>query len=732
MNWVLSPEEVQDEDRQRVGGKGYALSILARNGFQVPETRCIPSDAYQEYVDRTGLKERIQLELHRKDFKEMRWEEIWDCATRIRNMFLRKKIPKGMAKYLSAVLQSSFKDNPVAIRSSAPEEDTAKASFAGLHESYINIKGLDAILEHICKVWASLWSDAALLYRQEIGLNVEKSAMAVVIQAIVPGERSGVVFTRSPNDASQGVIESVYGLNQGLVDGTVEPDRWILDRKTNNIISHTPATRRYWMVPIEQGIQLEPLPERIVKTAPLDEEEAVVVFSQARRTEEFFGTSQDVEWTFKDDSFVFLQSRPITTLSGGKSDDNRGWYLSLHRSFENLKALRDKIEQELIPGMIAAAEELATIDPNRLSDESLAEEIERRWNINHQWVNVYWEEFIPFAHGVRLFGQFYNDAIRPDDPYEFVDLLTQTEMASLQRNRMLENMADRIRHDRQLAEKLAIGDHSQLDQAFLSDLETFIEEFGDLSCSVTGGTECVQDAMPLFNILLEMADHPISQPDSRKSNTAGNLTDKFFSHFQGEQLSQATELLDLARTSYQLRDDDNIYLGRIEAQMLAANQEGRQRVDKQIQSAGKETVSQALKTILDDLDRRPEKPSPYKSQPGQSFEIKPRQLIGQPAGPGIARGSARVIHKHADLAGFKAGDVLICDAVDPNMTFVVPLASAVVERRGGMLIHGAIIAREYGLPCVTGIPDATSLIKTGDQISVDGYLGIVTLGDGSI
>ena len=732
MNWVLFPEEIQDEDRRRVGGKGYALSLLARNGFLIPETLCITSDAYHVYVDRTGLRERVQLELHRKDFKEMRWEEIWDCATRIRNMFLRKKVPKDMAQNLTAVLQPRFKDNPVAIRSSAPEEDTAKASFAGLHESYINITGIDAILEHICKVWASLWSDAALLYRQEIGLNVEKSTMAVVIQAIVPGERSGVVFTQNPNDASQGVIESVYGLNQGLVDGTVEPDRWILDRKTHNIISHAPANRRYWMVPIEQGIQLDPLPERMTKTAPLDEDEAVVVFNQARRAEEFFGTAQDVEWTFKDDSFVFLQSRPITTLSGGTSDDNRGWYLSLHRSFENLKALRDKIEQELIPGMIAAAEELAEIDLTLLPDKSLAEEIERRWNINHQWVNVYWEEFIPFAHGVRLFGQFYNDAVQPEDPYEFVDLLTQTEMASLKRNRMLENMADRIRNDRQLADMLASGDHSQLDQEFLADLETFIEEFGDLSCSVSGGTQCVQDAMPLFNILVEMANHPISQPDTRKSGSADSLTDKFFSHFQGEQLSQATDLLDLARTSYQLRDDDNIYLGRIEAQMLAAIQEGRQRIEKQLQTAGKESVSKELKTVLDDLDHRPEKPNPYKSQPGQPYEIKPRQLIGQPAGPGIARGSARVIQKHDDLAGFKAGDVLICDAVDPNMTFVVPLATAVVERRGGMLIHGAIIAREYGLPCVTGIPDATALIKTGDQITVDGYLGIVTLGDGSI
>jgi pyruvate,water dikinase len=71
--------------------------------------------------------------------------------------------------------------------------------------------------------------------------------------------------------------------------------------------------------------------------------------------------------------------------------------------------------------------------------------------------------------------------------------------------------------------------------------------------------------------------------------------------------------------------------------------------------------------------------------------------------------------------------VLVCDAVDPNMTFVVPLARAVVERRGGMLIHGAIIAREYGLPCVTGIPEATIELASGDEVTVDGFLGIVTL-----
>jgi pyruvate,water dikinase len=88
---------------------------------------------------------------------------------------------------------------------------------------------------------------------------------------------------------------------------------------------------------------------------------------------------------------------------------------------------------------------------------------------------------------------------------------------------------------------------------------------------------------------------------------------------------------------------------------------------------------------------------------------------------------ARVILEPEDLLDFKSGEVLVCDALDPNMTFVVPLASGIIERRGGMLIHGAIIAREYGLPCVTGIPDATELIRTGDVISVDGYLGIVVI-----
>jgi rifampicin phosphotransferase len=128
----------------------------------------------------------------------------------------------------------------------------------------------------------------------------------------------------------------------------------------------------------------------------------------------------------------------------------------------------------------------------------------------------------------------------------------------------------------------------------------------------------------------------------------------------------------------------------------------------------------------------------YRFPKGSSPGIKPevnkerihsRQLVGQPAGPGIAAGKARVISRAEDLFAFRPGEILVCDAIEPNMTFVVPLAAGIVERRGGMLIHGAIIAREYGIPCVTGIPDATSLIPNGTRVTVDGFLGIVIIGE---
>ena len=129
------------------------------------------------------------------------------------------------------------------------------------------------------------------------------------------------------------------------------------------------------------------------------------------------------------------------------------------------------------------------------------------------------------------------------------------------------------------------------------------------------------------------------------------------------------------------------------------------------------------KIVMDDAEVTRES-TPSQTAPGET----PRQLIGQPASPGVATGQVRCVRGHEDLGDFQQGEVLVCDAIQPTMTHLVPLAGAIVERRGGMLIHGAIIARELGIPCVNGVRNAADVLANGDLVTVDGFLGIVTVG----
>lgn len=196
-----------------------------------------------------------------------------------------------------------------------------------------------------------------------------------------------------------------------------------------------------------------------------------------------------------------------------------------------------------------------------------------------------------------------------------------------------------------------------------------------------------------------------------------------------DERERAAGLLDLARAGWRLRDDDNAYLDRIEAQLTAALEEmGRRGLETGGRFAPRAV---ALPSPLGRPHPAAPQPAADAAGPGASPSgavAKARQLVGQPAGPGVGVGIARVISSPDDLRAFEEGEILVCDAIEPGMTFVVPLSAGIVERRGGMLIHGAIIAREYGLPCVTGVPGATELIHTGDPLTVDGYLGIVVVG----
>lgn len=201
---------------------------------------------------------------------------------------------------------------------------------------------------------------------------------------------------------------------------------------------------------------------------------------------------------------------------------------------------------------------------------------------------------------------------------------------------------------------------------------------------VTGAVDCAPDSGTLAHVLLEMAE--LSEPSQSTTGHASPavLETDFLDACTSASVETCPQLLSLARSSYRLRDDANIILGAIEAQLIAAVQEGHCRAN-----IGSPVVADVLAEL--GLDATNDSTPQGKASPPAA--VRDRQITGQPAGPGITRGRARVILKHTDIAQFKRGEINVCDGVDPNMTFVMPLAAGIFERHGGMLIHGAIIAR---------------------------------------
>ena len=719
---ALALGEITGNYSNLVGGKAWALSKLIEYGIRIPSGLCITTSSYRTFILETGLEDDILLELNRKTFENMRWEEIWDLSLRIRNLFLSKPFPQKLQESLEKIIEERFNNIPVVVRSSSPSEDSTLTSFAGLHESYVNVKGTSSILKSIKLVWASLWSDSALLYRKELNLDARHSSMAVVIQELESGERSGVAFSINPLQKKESVVEAVWGLNEGLVNGTVEPDRWTIARENGQILSHkAPDLRDITIQSSDNGtISIKSDPEEF-KEPPLSFEEVTNIWQLAMRSENFFGSPQDVEWTIKDGRIFLLQSRPIT--SGAFMEDERQKYLSLKVGFEKLKKLRNRIENELLPAMNDEAERMSRLDLGEMNEGTLAGEIRKRMGILENWNKVYARDFIPFAHGTRLFGQFYNDRIAPDDPFEFVQLLEGTEMKSLERNRKIMDMAQKLQNNPEL--RKIIEDNKSLPAEMEKELEGLAREF-----HLSSGEEFGSAREQAISFILEMST--LSEKHSNQKVSLGELSRRFLENFSDDEKEIAMEYLDLARASWKLRDDDNLYLAAIENEVNRSILEGKKRISGIGNISKFELSGDDVSRCLEGGACRPETgmqlSQTKKVTAKDSFFY--RQAKGQPASPGTGTGKARVIKEKKDLLKFKKGEILVCDAIEPDMTFIVPLAAGIVERRGGMLIHGAIIAREYGIPCVTGVPAAAEIIMDGSTVTVDGYLGIVIVEEG--
>ena len=294
---------------------------------------------------------------------------------------------------------------------------------------------------------------------------------------------------RCPGREGLAAVEAVWGLNQGLVDGAVEPDRLLLEPGTGQILERHAPVRLHACRPASNGVVLVPLSTEEQETTPLSEATATRVLALLRQAETLFGAPQDLEWTFSQaqGTLFALQSRLITTSTITNEDSEWSWYLSLHRSLASLKNLRRTIEEEVLPAMADDAARLATDDLVSLDNHSLAAAISDRQQILDDWEARYREICIPMAHGIRLFGQVYNDQLRPDDPFAFLDLLAgDAGLLAVQRNRKMLELAEMLRHDPSVAAILREGGRPDHLAPFSIALAEFADHFGDLSF-VMGG-----------------------------------------------------------------------------------------------------------------------------------------------------------------------------------------------------------------------------------------------------
>ncbi len=301
--------------REVVGGKGASLSALNAAGFSVPPGFCVVADGYRHFADVSGLENEITAILGATDLSTP--EGLSDASRRISDLVAATPLPQELIDDVTQAygsLDVSLLGS--AVRSSAISEDGSATSFAGLYETYLNVVGIDEVLESIRKCYVSLWADRAVGYRAHKGVTDE--AMAVVVMSMISSETSGIAFTAHPVTGSldQVVINSAWGLGEAVVSGRVTPDFFVIDKKTFRVVQKDIYRQEMAIYPhpggggtIEQSLSQEQ-----AETPSLSDEEACEVGRLAAGVETHYGEPQDVEFGLSGGTIYLLQARPITTL----------------------------------------------------------------------------------------------------------------------------------------------------------------------------------------------------------------------------------------------------------------------------------------------------------------------------------------------------------------------------------------------------------------------------------
>ena len=820
------------------GGKGANLALLTQKGFPVPPGFIVTAGAYRKFVGRAGpLLDRVGT-FHVDDPALLRQE-----AGGLRRELESLPLPPELEQAIRQQLANFPADTAFSVRSSSTFEDLAAAAFAGQHDTYLGISGVDSILDRVRACFASLWQERAIAYRRQHGFDHAAAAMAVVVQTMVRCDVAGVAFTINPVSGSlkEMLVNANFGLGESVVSGDGEIDQYVLDRDgklRSSVIGHKTAR----VICGEHGSQaIEVSAEEAARPCMPDTALAELAMLM-RRVEDAYQFPQDIEWGIADGRIHLLQSRPVTTLPPRWTRDEsaerfpnvvtplawdmveEGFHRSLNHSFRLMGyppftgkwfGMHDHYiygNQNAVelyggraPIQIRSLAELEAALPTLRERFAWVQELPLEWsrdldryllsigefmaepldgkNLLQVWDFVLrvnragTEYFLPniaisltqrmlykALHGLLalLAGDAHAGARLFDDLMAHCDTKTGTITRELygmaQQINAMPALAERV-HDAPSRQILAGNDLAAFPE-FATRFAKFLADHGHRETDFDPYHPTWIDApwIVLDNLRLLAERSTNESPrdkelDLRLRQMAAEAT--LFARLPANLHFFFHELLRLARAYTTLDDVEHYQTTRLTLPLRKALRELGHRLvrrgvlaepmdvffcrfqalDAAIRADDNALWDQLAASVrrskADYLQHRAATPVWVlgEEHPALADDDGQRsdRLGGLSGSPGCAEGEVFQVLSPDDFSGFPKGAVLVARTTNPAWTPLFYSACAVVTESGGPLSHGAVTAREMGIPAVMSVHRVLSTLKNGQRVRVDGTHGTVSL-----
>ncbi|MBV9108671.1 MAG: phosphoenolpyruvate synthase [Gemmatimonadetes bacterium] len=810
------------------GGKGASLARLTQGGFPVPPGIIISADAYRAFVAAVPGLDALVDALQPEDAAALHAR-----CTEIRALLVSAALQGALEAALRERLPALLAGGRVSVRSSATLEDLAGAAFAGQHDTYLNVEGVDGVLDAVRRCWASLWEDRAVRYRHERGFGVGEAAMAVVVQRMVRSEVAGVAFSVDPvsGDLDRIVVNAAWGLGETVVSGEGGIDQYAISKRTGEVLERTIGEKTHALLSTERGTErVDVAPERRTASA-LTDAELAALRELVIRVERFYNFPQDTEWALAGGDLYLLQSRPVTEFPPRWTRDESAerfpnpvtpltWDFTTEGFHESLGFSLDLLGYppfagtwfERFDGYIYGNQTAVQLFTQGLQvrvdtlDQLLARKDE--WIERYRWVQelpVTWARDLDrylltlgrlsaidlasldddalWRHllAVDALGRGYfrpNIAIsitqgvlhrtlftvvallvgreRAPALYDALTCFCETKTNLV--NADLHRLYRMIRDEPELEALVTGTDRRELWETgtlqrfprFAAAFGRFLENHGhrEVDFDAYVPTWIGQPWVVLENLRLMLMQGEVADPAEREVELRArqSAAERDFLAAMPEPLRNfAAELLRLTRAYTALDDLEHYQTTRLSIPFRAAILEvGRRLAARGVLASPDDVFFLRKRTLTDLIERdgdasaagdearrnRAEYDEAKGRTPPRVFGEEPAApadgaLRGLPGSPGVAEGPVCRVHGVEDFARFTPGSVLVARTTNPAWTPLFYSAVAVVTESGGPLSHGAVTAREVGVPAVMAVHGALTALQDGERVRVNGSQGTV-------